>query len=151
MVNAWSLLWSELNGTMDEDYPIMSKNEDDVVILGGESSDTITFTSEGVGAADTVTFGGGLLGGMGNDHISFDVGTGNTAYDDNKYYAEGYDPYPSFDTLNLDVKPQPNLQYKSQKYEEEAGIKDLKDYISSTYSGHYTSCLLYTSPSPRDS
>ena len=55
MVNAWSLLWSELNGTMDEDYPIMSKNEDDVVILGGKSSDSITFTSDGVGAADTVS------------------------------------------------------------------------------------------------
>ena len=36
-------------------------------------------------------------------------------------------------------KPEPNLEYKSQKYEEDAGIKDLKDYISSTYSGHYTS------------
>ena len=38
-----------------------------------------------------------------------------------------------------DTKPEPNLKYKSQKYEEESGIKDLKDYISSTYSGHYTS------------
>jgi len=38
-----------------------------------------------------------------------------------------------------DIKPEPNLKYKSQKYEEESGIKDLKDYISSTYSGHYTS------------
>ena len=36
-------------------------------------------------------------------------------------------------------KPEPNLEYKSQKYEEDSGIKDLKDYISSTYSGHYTS------------
>ena len=36
-------------------------------------------------------------------------------------------------------KPEPNLEYKSQRYEEDSGIKDLKDYISSTYSGHYTS------------
>ena len=35
MVNAWSLLIQKLNGTMDEDYPIMSENEDDVTILGG--------------------------------------------------------------------------------------------------------------------
>ena len=42
MVNAWSLLWEELNGTMDETYPI--KKEDgmttgirsDVTVLGGE-------------------------------------------------------------------------------------------------------------------
>ena len=44
MVNAWSLLHSEMNGTMDEDYPIMSK-DDDVTIFGGDvDDDTITFT-----------------------------------------------------------------------------------------------------------
>ena len=188
---AWWLLDSVINGTLDEDYPIMSK--DDVTILGGDGDDTITFTSDGVGAADTVsfesldqsfweedgfsitgnpnaspdtinfrtdgypgsvkdsslygasydpiTFGGSdtpnlgptrLPGGMGEDHISlnFDVGAGNTAWDDNKYYAEGYDPYP---------KPRPNLKGSSnQKYQEDISIKDLKDYVSSTYQGHYT-------------
>ena len=29
MVNAWSLLWEEMNGTMDETYPIKSKYVDD--------------------------------------------------------------------------------------------------------------------------
>ena len=105
---------------------------------GSASSDTITFTGDGVGAADTVTFGSGLFGGMGEDHISFDVGAGNTAYDRNEYYADGYDPYPSVDTLSFNTKPQPNLKYKSQKYEEDKGISDLKDYVSSTYNGHYT-------------
>ena len=50
MINAWSLLYEELNGTMDETYPIKedkmtSKNEDDV----------ITFGSDGIGAADTIS------------------------------------------------------------------------------------------------
>ena len=167
MVNAWSLLWEELNGTMDETYPI--KKEDgmttgirsDVTVLGGEdksphwydwdrngrtdnpfdtlnigypvssaSSDTITFTgmNTAIGGADTVSI---YWGGAGNDHISFSD-----------------DPYPTVSAVDdvykyhypgTDTKPEPNLQYKSQKYEEEAGIKDLKDYISSTYSGHYTS------------
>ena len=44
MVNALSLLHSEMNGTMDEDYPIMSK-DDDVTIVGGDGDDTITFTA----------------------------------------------------------------------------------------------------------
>ena len=105
---------------------------------GSASSDTITFTGDGVGAADTVTFGSGLFGGMGEDHISFDVGAGNTAYDRNEYYADGYDPYPTVDTLNFTTKPQPNLNYKSHKYGEDKGIADLKDYVSSTYQGHYT-------------
>jgi hypothetical protein len=159
MINAWSLLHSEMNGTMDEDYPIMSK-DDDVTIFGGDSDDSITFTGSGlVGGADTVSFDGDW--GAGQDHISFgtasfvgsdtlNIGTpipgaaspdtidfsgyAGTAYDDNKYYADGYDPYPTLGS----IKPQPNLKYKSQKYGEDKGIADLKDYVSSTYQGHYT-------------
>ena len=163
MINAWSLLHSEMNGTMDEDYPVMSK-DDDVTIVGGDGDDTITFTASGlVGGADTVS----LDWGYGQDHISFggtassvyggyagydtlNIGTpipgaaspdtidfsgyAGTAYDNNKYYADGYDPYPTLGSL----KPQPNLKYKSQKYGEDKGIADLKDYVSSTYQGHYT-------------
>ena len=183
MVNAWSLLYEELNGTMDETYPIKrkgkmtDKNEDDVVILGGESSDTITFTSDGVGAADTISLdlgeigndvitfgvdnssdtlniGTHLPGGMGSDHIDFS-GFAGTAYDDNKYYVDEYDPYPTyFDTMSpvqsdLDEvykfkststeKPKPNLKDGStHKYQEDKGIADLKSYVASTYQGHYT-------------
>ena len=157
MVNAWSLLHSEMNGTMDEDYPIMSK-DDDVTIVGGDDDDTITITGGDtlIGGADTVSIDWGYGG---EDHISFantasfdtlNIGThipgaaspdtidfsgyAGTAYDDNKYYADGYDPYPTVGSL----KPQPNLKYKSQKYGEDKGIADLKDYVSSTYQGHYT-------------
>ena len=154
---AWWLLDSVINGTLDEDYPIMSKNEDDVVILGGESSDTITFTSDGIGAADTISLDQSwweddgfsvtgnpagssqdtlnlgptrLAGGMGEDHISFS-GIAGTQYDDPKYYADGVNPYST--------KPQPDLKGPSHhKYQEDKGIVDLKDYVSSTYQGHYT-------------
>ena len=165
MVNAWSLLHSEMNGTMDEDYPIMSK-DDDVTIVGGDGDDTISFTASGlVGGADTVSFdwGGGedhisfgtssadtlnigtpIPGGMGEDTLDFG-GIAGTQYDDNKYYADGYDPYPTLGSgstasyeYGFPSKPQPNLKYKSQKYGEDKGIADLKDYVSSTYQGHYT-------------
>ena len=155
MVNAWSLLHSEMNGTMDEDYPIMSK-DDDVTIFGGDGDDTISITGSGlVGGADTVSF---WDWGGGQDHISFgtasadtlNIGTpipgaaspdtidfsgyAGTAYDNNKYYADGYDPYPTLGSS----KPQPNLKYQHHKYGEDKGIADLKDYVSSTYQGHYT-------------
>ena len=119
--------------------------------------DTITFSSQSaVAAADTVSMssifgsddylftGTRVKGGMGNDHISFsyDPSIGNTAYNDNKYFAEGYDPYPTLgnvDTISFDTKPQPNLKGPSnQKYQEDKGITDLKDYVASTYNGHYT-------------
>ena len=153
---AWWLVDSILKGTLDEDYPIMSK-DDDVTIVGGDGDDTITFTASGlVGGADTVAFdwGGGqdhisfgtssadtlnigtpIPGGMGADTLNLDFsGIAGTQYDDNKYYVDGYDPYPTLGSL----KPQPNLKFKSQKYGEDKGIADLKDYVSSTYQGHYT-------------
>ena len=161
MVNAWSLLYSEMNGTMDEDYPIMSK-DDDVTIVGGDGDDTITFTASGmVGGADTIPMDWGagedhiafdhiafgtassdtlnigtpIPGGMGVDTLNLDFsGIAGTQYDDNKYYVDGYDPYPTLGS----TKPQPNLKYQQQKYGEDKGIADLKDYVSSTYSGHYT-------------
>ena len=213
MVNAWSLAYDILNGTLDEDYPIMNKEkkEEVVTITGGDNIitslesdeyDPIITTSKGkeifnvpddiehsdawydytrndpdrenpftnpkdraradrvVGKTndDTIT----ITGDNSNDSVFFDAGTGiatgidlgdlgdysidlggidlgdytqsaetfninigssGTAYDDPKYYA---------------TKPQPDLNYKSQKYQEDIGIKDLKDYVSSTYRGHYT-------------
>ena len=164
MVNAWSLLHSEMNGTMDEDYPIMNKDDEVTIVGGGSTDDTITFTGSGlVGGADTVS----LDWAYGADHLSFGIassdtinigthipgaaapdtldlgGFAGTAYNDNKYFVDGYDPYPtvgSVDTLNLNLntKPQPNLKYEAQKYGEDKCIADLKDYVSSTYQGHYT-------------
>ena len=143
---AWWLAYEELYGDMDKEYPIMKQKEKekDVTILGGDTDDTITFTSDSVGAADTISIDFGsaspdtvnigtpLPGGMGEDHIVFNVGGGMTAYDDPKYYA-------GFDSLSFNTKPQPNLKDGSnQKYQEDKGIADLKSYVASTYKGHYT-------------
>ena len=70
---------------------------------------------------------------MGQDRLDLS-GFANTAYNDNKYYVDGYDPYPTLGSS----KPQPNLKYQHHKYGEDKGIADLKDYVSSTYQGHYT-------------
>jgi hypothetical protein len=166
---AWWLLDSVINGTLDEDYPIMSK-DDDVVILGGDGDDTISlsfkpgeaatdntistdFPDDNVYAADTVSYNYNwwaedgfsvtgnpsssgidtlnlgptrLPGGMGYDHISLngsDIGAGSTAS-----FEYGFPP-----------KPRPDLTGQScHKYQEDKGISDLKDYVSSTYQGHYT-------------
>ena len=48
--------------------------------------------------------------------------------------------YPGTEDWEKVEKPQPDLTRDcTQKYGEDKGIKDLKDYVSSTYSGHYTS------------
>ena len=96
--------------------------------------DTITFTGvdSSVAAADTVSFTGSRLwGGMGEDHISFG-GLAGTHYDDPKYYA-------GVDSLSFNTKPQPDLKGPGhRKYQEDKGLRDLSDYVSSTYNGHYT-------------
>ena len=142
----------------------MSK-DDDVTIFGGDGDDTITFTgmSSAVGGADTVSLDFTNMSNQfwGEDHISLgtasadtlNIGTpiqgaaapdtidfsgiAGTQYDDPKYYSFGEDPYPTLGSLDS-FKPQPNLKYKQQKYGEDKGIADLKDYVSSTYQGHYT-------------
>ena len=179
---AWWLLDSVINGTLDEDYPIMSK-DDDVVILGGDVNDTIslksseddtadyiTFTglNSAVAAADTISFNQSwweddgfsvtgnpagasqdtlnlgptrLPGGMGEDHISIslDVGAGNTAWDWDPGLAHTHYDDPKYYYSTDAYKPQPDLKGPSHhKYQEDKGIADLKDYVASTYQGHYT-------------
>ena len=104
MVNAWGLLGSILNGTLDEDYPIMTQDnvgvrtdqefwEDDGFSVVGNpmaappADDTITFDSETVGAAETVPYDYGY----GTDSLSF-----STAEEGEKWVSEhgGYEWTP---------------------------------------------------------
>ena len=152
---AWWLAYEELYGDMDKEYPIMSK--DDVTILGGDDTVTFNVPEGAVGAADTINIGSPIFGdaspdtinftgshlpgGMGDDHISF-TGLAGTQYDDPKYFAFGNDPYATVSAYPSygNAKPVPDLNRdQTQKYGEDKGIADLKDYVSSTYSGHYTS------------
>ena len=144
MVNAWSLLYSEMNGTMDEDYPIMSKDDtlNVNVPIGTASPDTIHIdTSDLVGAADTVTIGSGILGGMGSDHIDFGGDLDFSSVTSNYPYTFGDDTFlaGSLGEGAEQDKPKPNLKNGStHKYQEDKGIADLKSYVASTYQGHYT-------------
>ena len=91
MVNAWSLAWEALNGTMDEEYPI--------------------------------------------------VGAGNTAAEyeidgldyESDYYSDIDDQYSHY--FNKIIE-EPMAHYF--KYHEEEILKDIREYVSGTYQGHYT-------------
>ena len=167
MVNAWSLLHSEMNGTMDEDYPIMNQKDDDYVsadrsqtgnFLAAESvsfdfnvnvDNDVIFTGAGNTAllpSDTDPFWYGDGGAYGN-YVSSLSGQDRITFRTDGYPGtiEDASTYTGHDTISFGVsewerieKPQPNLKYKSQKYQEDKGIADLKDYVASTYQGHYT-------------
>ena len=46
MVNAWSLAYDVINGTMDENFPVKKKEEpDDTVVISTGSTDSATFVN----------------------------------------------------------------------------------------------------------
>ena len=109
--------------------------------------DGISLTGNPTAYNDTISLGNSaivgsrVVGGAGEDHISFNPGLANTAYDEPKYYSDingivaGNDPYPTLGN----IKPKPSIHKPGvHKYDEDKGITDLKDYVASTYSGHYT-------------
>jgi len=202
MVNAWSLAYDVLNGTLEEEYPIMSekdksyyeydrndptrkdpfpKNESYDDFENPLPEQSVNFTSSkvteaksqkewqdfwkddgisltgnpgpydyyGAGGAfsyagtpisnnspDTISITGSRLkGGMGNDHITFNPpsvqpDTRRMFVDDT--YAYHFPPTESKPSVNF-------TDESNRKYKEDESIKDLKDYVASTYSGHYTS------------
>jgi len=78
--------------------------------------DGISLTGNPYTSPDAVIFGSRLPGGLGDDHISFN--------------------YPS--TFNLTV-PEDTNKNGFWKYEEDKTLKEVEQYLSSTYHSHYTS------------
>ena len=130
MVSAWSLLYDELNGTLDEEYPIMSgeyKSYHEVPHPENFNED-ITFRTDG--------YPGSI-----EDSQSVNLDSGPSTIKFGNVIIKD-DTYPTVEQYHFpptDAKPKPDLKGSShQKYQEYKGIRDLKDYVSSTYQGHYT-------------
>ena len=169
MINAWSLLYEELNGTMAKTYPIKDddmspcKLDDPIFTVGSgntASADTTTYhvdtTQMGDISIDTSA--------LDNEHITISGGDTVVNFDDIIFNDTGYaDTWPHAETLNIDTSGYPsaftalsdnddaisNLIDKpissgiedtsNRKYKEDESIEALKNYISTTYGGHYTS------------
>ena len=134
MVNAWSLAASILNGTFEEDYPIMKKKE-------VEHSDAYYDYKRNDPDAENP-----FTDPVDRARAEFVVGGGNTASHENFYGYEpdGLDYEIDSTTANMDgtnpyshfnYEPQKNHQYK---YHEQEILKDIEEYVSNTYNGHYT-------------
>ena len=103
MVNAWSLAASILDGTFDEDYPIMKKKEvDEKTGLWTEPEPYYGYEPDGL-------------------DYDIDLSTEN---------IDGTNPYGHFN-----YEPKSAHYYK---YHEEEILKDIEEYVSGTYKGHYT-------------
>ena len=125
MVNAWSLLGSIVNGTFEEDYPLMDKSkegwsEEDEI---RELDDYYGFRFRNVGAGDTA---------IEDDGLDYEIDLTNGASAD--YMADIDDQYSHHFTTNTEEK----MSAHYFKYHEEEILKDIEEYVSNTYNGHYT-------------
>ena len=165
MVNAWSLAYSTLNGTLDKDYPIMDKTkgrwDEDLTITSKESDEYDPIIAKVEKAYDDYY-------GYKNDDDGLDYEvdgwqsdddvsslSASSYYDDymadiddqrahhfhhytnaNSAYNDGWtQQYHREQLEKMDYEPQRNHQYK---YHEEEILKDIEEYVSRTYQGHYT-------------
>ena len=122
MVNAWSLAASVLNGTLDEDYPIMDKTKgrwDEDITITSRESDEYDIIDTRTGAGNTA---------FENDGLDYEV----NYYDDymadiddqrahhfhhytnaNSAYNDGWtQQYHREQLEKMDYEPQRNNQYK---------------------------------------
>ena len=127
MINSWSLLYEELNGTMDETYPIKENNMNEDINIGLST------------ASNSVGFGTNTL-----DYDSVTIDTSNFDVVDFSpaQYSSDVITFGNPDPITFESsveKPQPDLKNGSnQKYQEDKSIAALKNYVTSTYQGHYT-------------
>ena len=155
MVNAWSLAASILNGTFDEDYPIMNKKEIEhsdayYDYKRNDPNAENPFTDPAdraraervVGNTDkdleSIKNSGGFewtpgspwppseFGIKEDDGLDYEIDLS----DDTTENMDGTNPYSHFN-----YEPKTAHFYK---YHEEEILKDIEEYVSSTYQGHYT-------------
>jgi len=91
-----------------------------------EKPPSVTF-----GSTDSIT-GSHLPGGMGEDHISFN----NSFWEDDGFSLTG-NPYASPDILSLNSYTISTSKNHLWKYNEDQILKDVSDYVTSTYGSHY--------------
>ena len=126
MINAWSLAWEALYGDMDKEYPIKNESYDDF-----ENPLPPQDVDMSVGAGNTA---------LDNDGLDYEVDLFNGASAD--YMAEIDDQYSHHfttydDGMSLQVTEEKPMAHYF-KYHEKEILKDIEEYVSRTYQGHYT-------------
>ena len=139
MVNAWSLAASILNGTFDEDYPMKEEHSDawyDYKRNDPNAENPFTDPEDWARAERVV--GNGNTAGIStdlysNDELDLNVDFNVDLADIDDMYAHQFNDY---NTMDMDFYEPLRAHY--YKYHEEEILKDIEEYVSQTYQGHYT-------------
>jgi hypothetical protein len=186
MINAWSLAYDVINGTLDEHFPVKKKTmttktypikEDDmspckledikitslesdeydpIVTVG--SGNTASVSTDNTYYVDTTQMGEVKIdtSALDNEGITISAGDAFVNFDDITFIDNS-----NYETLNLNLPDDLPLDQNfladnddaaahhfttpgiakdcTRKYKEDESIEALKNYISTTYNGHYTS------------
>ena len=151
MVNAWSLAASILNGTFDEDYPIVNKKETehsdyyyDYTRNDSNAKNPFTDPKDRERAEDLdldrIERMGGFEWTPGSPWPPVDPLEDCNGLDYETdlmtdQYAHHYTTYD--DGMSLQVREE-QMSAHYFKYHEKEILKDIEEYVSGTYQGHYT-------------
>ena len=129
MVNSWSLAWEVLNGTMDDTYPI----KQNLKITSRESDEYDPIISKVERAYEKYYFNDD------DDGLDYETNSyGDYMADVDDQYSHHFTTYD--DGMSLQVTE--NLEMAKTdhnfKYHEDEILKDIQEYVSRTYQGHYT-------------
>jgi len=149
MINAWSLLYDEIYGD-DEMSPCKTDHKHDDIVITTVGSGNTASAGPNVFTVDTSNFDNVSINtsALDNDNITI-TGGENTVYDfddldyDVSQFTVAEEPVVStvnFDHITFTDTPTPGIESRNtRKYKEDESIEALKNYISTTYGGHYTS------------
>ena len=147
MINAWSLAYDVLNGTLDENFPIKKKTMTDEIKLTGADEGVVNVPVD-INLDQDI-------------NITTDIEHSDAWYDYTRNDPDRENPFTdpkdraraervvgNIEELNIKIPDefkvdfqQPGIEDRTtiRKYKEDESIKALQDYISTTYGGHYTS------------
>ena len=135
MVNAWSLAWETLFGDMDKEYPIIDTNN---VGAGNTASQDPYYQDDGLDYEISLNDGSA-------DDYNLNYGDAMADIDDmySHNFTNANSPYNDGWTQEFHQKELEKMDYEPKrahyyKYHEEDILKDIEEYVSSTYQGHYT-------------
>ena len=126
MVNAWSLLYDVLNGTLDKEYPIVNKKEIDEKTGLWREPDPVDPN------LDKIERMGGFEWTPGSPWPPRDPDDDGLDYETD-YCSDIDDMYSHHFFTEKLMKTDHNF-----KYHEDEILKDIQEYVSRTYQGHYT-------------
>jgi len=132
MINAWSLLYDEIYGD-DEMSPCKTNHNDDDIVITTVGSGNTASADTHTYCVDTTNFADIQIDTSAFDVVDYDVSQFTVA-------EEPVVSAVNFDHITFTDTPTPGIESRNtRKYKEDESIEALKNYISTTYGGHYTS------------